>query len=365
MFQTFSYNRQGENFNAIIDTAVEHAIQNMSGNKRSENYAEEQKNLNAAIVRYCLEGTRYADKYSENVLDAVKDPRVKKDATFRDNFNTVIAEIINAVVPMVSTPRYSDALAEVVQVGFGDTARFLAASNQLFKVNEIAEGVQRGVLQPIYNDEYTVNGTPVEIATAINWFQVAAGSFDWGMFGLRAGKSFESYIFLKMIQAMTSATALVGSGYSAAGMNDGNWDTLAERVRAANGGADVYAIGTVSAMGKVIPENNYLQIGLSPEWAKEGALSRYHSVPLVICPNVLKPTTINTTADLAIPTNLIYFIAADSYRPVKVVFFGDSVTVEEYPFDAGNADRSYGIKIEYRIGISAIVGSKFGTLTLE
>ena len=363
MLQTFAYNKQNDTFNAIIDSALDLVKQNVE-NKRSESYAEDLKDLNTAIVRYCLEGTRYAEKYADHVLDAVKDPNVKRNRDFKDNFNMVIAEIINAAAPMVSAPKYTDSLAEVIQVGFGETARFEVASNGLFKVNEIAEGVQRGVLQPIYNDEYTVNATPVEIATSINWYQVAAGSFDWGNFGLRAGKSFESYIFLKMIAAMTAATAQVGAGYSASGMSDANWDVLAERVRAANGGADVYAIGTVSALSQVIPTNNYLQMGLGEEVAKEGALSRYHSVPLVIVPNVLKPMTINTTAALAIPSNLIYFVGADTYRPVKVCFEGDSVIVEENPFDAGNADRSYGIKIEYRIGVSAIAGSKFGTLTL-
>lgn len=363
MLQTYSYNKQAENFNDIIDTVIDHVGQNME-KKFAADYKEDVKNLNAVIVRYCLEGTRYAEKYAEHVLDAVKDPRVKRDATFKDNFNAVIAEVIVAAAPMVSAPKYTDALAEVVQVGFGDTARFVANSNALFKVNEIAEGVQRGVLQPIYNDEYTVNATPVEIATAINWYQVAAGTFDWGLFGLRAGKSFESYIFLKIIAAMTSAAALVGAGYSASGMSDANWDSLSERVRAANAGADVYAIGTVSALSQVIPANNYLQMGLGEEVAKEGALSRYHGTPLIIIPNVLKPMTINSTADLAIPATKIYFVGADTYRPVKVVFEGDSVIVEENAFEMGNADRTYQIKIEYRIGISAIVGSKFGTLTL-
>lgn len=363
MTQTFSYNKQNDTFNTIIDTAVDHARQIIE-NAKSANYAEEEKDLNACIVRYCLEDTRYADKYADHVLDAVKDPSVKKNATFKENFNAVIAEVVNAVAPMVSAPKYTDALAEIVQVGFGDTARFLVGSNALFKVNEIAEGVQRGVLQPIYNDEYTVNATPVEIATAINWYQVASGVFDWGNFGYRAGKSFESYIFLKIIAAMTSATTAVGAGYSASGMTDANWDVLAERVRAANGGTDVYAIGTISALGQVIPQNNYLQMGLGEEVAKEGALTRYHGVPLVITPNVLKPMTINTTADLAIPTNVIYFIGADTYRPVKVVFEGSGVTVEEAALEMGNADRTYQVKIEYRIGVSAIVGSKFGTLTL-
>lgn len=363
MLQTYSYNKQNETFDSIIDTVIDHVAQNYE-NKKSASYAEEVKDLNAAIVKYCLSDTRYAAKYEGHELDAVKDPSVKRNATFKENFNAVIAEVIIAAAPMVSAPKYTDALAEVVQVGFGDTARFIANSNALFKVNEIAEGIQRGVLQPIYNDEYTVNCTPVEIATAINWYQVAAGVFDWGLFGLRAGKSFESYIFLKIIAAMTSATTLVGAGYSASGMTDANWDTLAERVRAANAGAEVYAIGTVTALGQVIPQNNYLQMGLGEEVAKEGALTKYHSVPLVVVPNVLKPTTINTTADLAIPTDTIYFVGADSYRPVKVVFEGDSVVVEENALEMGNADRTYQIKIEYRIGVSAIVGSKFGTLTL-
>ena len=121
---------------------------------------------------------------------------------------------------------------------------------------------------------------------------------------------------------------------------------------------------SVSALSQVIPANNYLQMGLGEEVAKEGALSRYHGTPLVIIPNVLKPMTINSTADLAIPANKIYFVGADTYRPVKVVFEGDSVVVEENALEMGNADRTYQIKIEYRIGISAIVGSKFGTLTL-
>ena len=363
MLQTYSYNKQADNFNDIIDTVLDHVGQNIE-KKFSSDYKEDVKNLNASIVRYCLEGTRFAEKYAEHVLDAVKDPSVKRNSTFKENFNAVIAEIIVAAAPMVSAPKYTDTLAEVVQVGFGETARFQASSNALFKVNEIAEGVQRGVLQPIYNDEYTVNASPVEIATSINWYQVAAGSFDWGLFGLRAGKSFESYIFLKIIAAMTSATSLVGAGYSASGMTDANWDNLSERVRAANAGADVYAIGTVSALSQIIPANNYLQIGLGEEVAKEGALTKYHGTPLVIIPNVLKTMTINTTADLAIPNNLIYFVGSDTYRPVKVVFEGDSVVVEENALEMSNADRTYQIKIEYRIGISAIVGSKFGTLTL-
>ena len=56
--------KQTEAFNDIIDTVIDHVGQNME-KKFSAEYKEEVKNLNAAIVKYCLEGTRYAEKYAE------------------------------------------------------------------------------------------------------------------------------------------------------------------------------------------------------------------------------------------------------------------------------------------------------------
>lgn len=71
---------------------------------------------------------------------------------------------------------------------------------------------------------------------------------------------------------------------------------------------------------------------------------------------------VNTTGTFALPDNIIYFVAADAYKPVKIVFEGNSSVVERDP--DYTPDRTYRIRIQEYVGVSAIVGSKFGTMTL-
>jgi len=360
--ESFEYKRSNdEGFNAIVDSVIIAARDKRKGIVVPD-YADKMREINEAVVKFSVADTRYESMFETQGAALFKNPMVVRSQAVRENFNAVIAQIINAVAPEVTSARYAEFLAEVVQVGWGDTARFIVKSNELFKVNEVAEGINRGVLQPIYDDEYTVNCGTIEIATSVDWYPVAAGVFDWGDFALRAGRSFEGYIFLKIIAAMTSAVSEVGAGYSASGLSNANWTALRERVRAANGGAAVYAIGTLGALGNVYPTVQGLQYGLGSEIAKEGFLDKYLNTPLIPVDNVLVPGTTNTSATLSIADNKIYFIAADSYRPVKVVFEGDSVTIENIPEETN--DRTYGISIKMKVGISAIVGSKFGTLTI-
>jgi hypothetical protein len=48
-------------------------------------------------------------------------------------------------------------------------------------------------------------------------------------------------------------------------------------------------------------------------------------------------------------------------RPIKVVFEGQNVVVETVATET--ADKTMGMNIQMRIGISAVVGSKFGAIT--
>ena len=237
----------------------------------------------------------------------MKNPQITKNETVRSNFEAVIAEVVNAIAPSVTSADYSRFLAEVRQIGWGDTGRFIIRSNELFKVNEIAEGVNRGVLQPIFDNEVTVNPSPIEIATAIDWYAVAAGVFDWGDFGLRAGRSFEAYIFLKVIAAMTSVTGdMMGAGYIANGYTTDNWTHLIQKVSAANGGAPVYAIGSLGALMKVNTTGANglgLQYFVGEDYLSKGYLDKFLGARMIPVDPALVPTTINTTADLAVPDN--------------------------------------------------------------
>ena len=359
---TFNYNKSDNPvFNDIVDEIVFFSTEQLEGRSVADKESR-MKSLNESICRYATEGTRAEAKFAAKGLDAFKDPTVTRNSDVRENFNAVIAEVINAVVPTVVSKTYSRYLAEVRQIGWGETGRFIVRSNELFKVNEIAEGVNRGVLQPIYDTEYTVNCKTTEIATSIDWYSVAAGVFDWGDFGYRAGRSFEGYVMLKIIASMTAATDVMGPAYSAAGIDTENWTNIVDRVSSANGGAAVYGIGTLNALNQVYPSVVGLQYGLGQEIAKEGFLDKYLGARLIPIDQVTVPGTINTTAQLAIPTNVIFVVAADMYKPVKIVFEGDSVVVDWIPEET--TDKTYAIRIQTKLGVAAICGSKFGTITL-
>lgn len=375
MYQVYNYNRSdNKNFNDIVDEAIFLASCHMSGKELPSDYEARNAALNEAICRYAVEGTRFEAKFEQEGVSIMKSPVVNRNADVCQNYNVVIAEIINAIVPTVVSRAYTRYLTDVRQVGWGDTARFIVKSNALFQVNEIAEGVNRGVLQPIYNQEYVVNCKTVEIATSIDWYSVAANggaiasAQDWGLFSFRAGRSFEEYIMVKIVASMAQVSEIAGEAYSIDGVDTDNWTTLADRVSAANGHARVYAIGTVAALNKVIPatiagQQYVLGEQLGTEMIKDGFLGRYLGTTLIPIDQAIMGSRVNTTADLMIPTDVIYMVASDAHKPIKIVFEGDSVVVEKIPEET--TDKTYTIRIQMKLGVGIILGSKIGTINLS
>lgn len=365
MVEMFNYHRGEASFNDIVDEAVELAMYRYNEKEKAlpADFEERDRNLNEAVARYAVQGTRFEEKFEKEGISIYKSPIVTRNEEVRQNYNVVIAEIVNAITPTVVSNTYSRFLAEVKQVGWGDTARFIIRSNELFQINELGEGITRGVLQPIYNNEMTVDCSPITVASYVDWYQVAAGVFSISDFGYRAGRSFENYVMVKIVMAMTEATNAVGAGYAGAGVDVNNWTVLADKVRAANGGASVYAIGTLQALNKAMPAEVGLQYGLGEEMAKVGHLNRYLGIPLIPIDQAIMPQHINTKPELLIPTDVIYMVASDAYKPVKIVFEGDSVTVDKIPEET--TDKTYWVSIQMRIGVAVVIGSKFGTITLE
>lgn len=362
MRKLFAYNRNygDDSFNNLVDCGLELARASFEGKKGSE-YEEKNAELLAAIGKYAVRGTPHEARYEAEKLDCFKSPMVNKNQTVRDNFNAVIAQIVSAYVPEVVNEDLERYIAEIKQVGYGDTARFQIESNALFKVNQKAEGVKKAVDEPMYDNEYTLHAHPITISTHIDWYPFAAGVFDMGKFALKIARSFEAYIFLKAVKGMTQATTLYGASYTVNGVTPTLWGTLKQRVRAANGGIGVIAIGTEVALSNVSLGGNY-QVEIGEEMNKVGYLDQYLGVPLIALKNVLIPNTTNTSASLALPDDLIYFVPVAGDKPVKILFEGNEVAVT-YNADE-TSDNRMGIDVTMRVGISAICGAKFGTVDL-
>ena len=360
MKKYFQYTQSDEAFNSLVDNNLDLARQAFSGNKAAD-YADKNRELLEAMGQRMAEGTRFEAKFEAEGLSMFKNPTVNRNSDIRENFNLVIAQVINAIVPEVVNESFEAYLAEIKQIGYGDTAVFQIESNDLFKVNAKAEGVRKGVDQPMFDDEVTVMASPLTIDTSIDWYPFAAGIFDMGNFAVKIARSYEAYIFIKVVNGMLAAEAEFGPAYTTNGITPALWGTLKQRVSAANGGMSVVAIGTEVALSNVSLGGNY-QVQIGEEMNKVGYLDQYLSTPLIALKNVLLPGTTNGAATLALKDNKIYMIPVGGTKPVKIVFEGNEVSVSFNPDET--SDRRYGISVELRVGVAAVCGSKYGTINL-
>jgi hypothetical protein len=326
-----------------------------------DQYKEQNKKFMEALTIYSLNKAGVDTKGFS--IEQIKNPMLNSKTVFKETFNAIIAQIITPVVPAIMSAALIE-MAGVSQTNWGDTARFIIRSNDVFYVTRMAEGVLTGSTQRLYNKELTVNAEPYNIKTTIDWYMVAAGLFDFGYFVDRIGYSFSAYITQMVVQALASdITTQIGlsSPYFTNGFTTQKWATIKEEISAANGGADVSAFGTLPALSAIIPSQVGLQYGLGEEWAKVGYIYEYFGVPLIRIPEILLPNTVNTTALFGIPSTVIYLFANGGYKPVKLVFEGQAITKDYIPTES--ADKEMGIEVTMRIGQTFVAGSKYGAIT--
>lgn len=363
MLKMFNY-KKSENalFNDVVDGIVDSARQHIEGIQNRKEYEEMQSDVCENLVKYCVSGTRYEDRFANEGIEIVKNPTVNSNHDFRENFDAVIAQVINATLPMTMSSRFADTFMEIHHVGWGDSARFIIDSNELYQVNELAEGIHRGALQPIYNNEVVVNPQPVEIAVSIDWYLLASRKFDIGVWAAKIARSFENYVLIKAISALVNVTDNLGAGYKTNGVDVKSYGTLAQRVSAANGGASVYALGTSVALSSLMPNTVGLQYGLGVEITKNGFLDRYLGTNVIAIDQAVNGLTINTSAELLVPDDKIFLVAANAYAPIKVVMEGNEITLTDLP--EYTSDRTYTFSIKLRLAVAAILGSKHGVINL-
>lgn len=362
----FSYNKSNdETFNTLVESFrdLTHDFATRNVNSDLKEYEKKNALFNEALCKYIVE--KSGDQYTG--LEMFKNPMTfaGNTALFRA-FQTVLAQAITPTVPMMVSNNYSQ-LFDVMQVGWGEIPKFEVESNQYFTVYDLAEGIQSGSQQTTYNTEYTIPTYKRSISVEVDWYRVAAGKQDWGKFGAKVAKSFEAYIYASAVNGMskcvTNAPTLGIAGYVAANLTDKNWITVAQNVRLANGGADVYALGTPIALTNVLPSDAAFRFAPTDDIVTVGYLPAYKSVPMVPLDQAIVPGTINSASiSTVLPDDLIFMIAMGSYKPVKVVFEGNNVTVAEDPMRT--RDLTYGLTLSMNIGCDTIVGSKFGVIQL-
>ena len=366
MKKIFNYNKfNNEVQDTIVETFVSLSQKFLEGKSETQEYREANANLNETFMKECVEAN---PNLTFSGLDMIKNPMVNGDMFFLHRFNTILAGAITPVIPTVIANGYEN-LYETYQVGWGDNAKYTVESNEMFVVNDLAEGIARGGVQTSYNTEYTVQARPKQVSVYVDWYHVAAGKQDWGRFGVKIGLAYASYIQGKVVKALGSVIADAEKhgigGYIVNGLTDENWLVTARNVQLANGGAAVYALGTKLALAEVLPDQAAVpgfQYDENSAIVKTGYLPSYKDVPLLEMGNALVPNTINGTPEVIVPDDIIYMLPMGMYKPIKVVTEGNTVTVNQDPM--ASADHTYNMTVTMHIGVDVVVGAKFGAITL-
>ena len=167
MKTVFNYNRFN---NEVQDTLVESfvALSNavLDGKGNTAEYKEANAQFNMDFMKECISAMPSANVENFN-LEEIKNPMVNGDMFFLHRFDTLLAQMITPVVPQVIAGGY-DELYDVTQVGWGDAAKYEVESNEMFIVNDAAEGIARGGVLTTYNTEYTVQAHKKEVSCYVD-----------------------------------------------------------------------------------------------------------------------------------------------------------------------------------------------------
>mgnify|MGYP006903495555 CR=1 FL=1 len=223
MKQIFSYNKfNDEVADSLVETLVTLSQKSLEGKGNTADYQDANNQFSEAFMKFCVESAGM----TWTGMDMIKNPMVYKKQSFLETFDTIMAGAITPVVPTVAAMGYEQ-LYDVVQVGFGDSAKFEVDSNELFIVNSMAEGIARGGVQTASNTEYTIAAKREQVALYVDWYHVASLKQDFGKLVAKIGASFAAYIQARLAKVMASAITDASkhgiAGYIANGMTDANW----------------------------------------------------------------------------------------------------------------------------------------------
>jgi len=325
-------------------------------NVKVDNYEKDNADFMEAFAKYCVSGSGF--EWTD--ISMVREPSVRNRG-FMDRFYGIMSSIITPVAPAVVSTVIMN-LAETRDIALGETAHFRVESNELFQVNEMADGISTGAVQRLYAEEFTVNPSWKEISVDVDWLFMATGKMDFGAWAYKIGLSFAAYLNKLVYKGLVDGIATMPAAYKAAGYSDSNFVNLAQRVKAANANAKVYCYGTLAALGGVLPSNDYLKMQLGEEWFKNGYVGVHKAVPMMEIDQTIVPGTVNTTGAFGIDDNYLWFFALGGYKPIKLVFEGQAVALAS---DATqNVDMTQRFCVKRKIGSKLIVGSRYATLTL-
>lgn len=343
---------------------------------RELNQQFQQEHLLYAATRFCdFSGEAAPSNFDEFRAQSM---RYYGNASFYAILQGIYQEIITPLMPAV----YSEAVdifADVIEVGFGETATVSVTSNDIPIFQDSSWGASRSVPRNrFYAKDYTLAPSPRTAQITAKWMQIVGNGMDFGRFfaNLTAGMYAKTMgMWNAAMTAAASDTTLIPSGLTFT-FNNANWVTAANKVSAVNSTpiSNVFAFGSAVALSKVLPTNvtgssnvnmdAAIATLLGADYTRAGYLGEFMSVRLVPLIDAVVPGTQNNGVTTVLNPNNIWMMAGNARKPMTIAYNSNTpITIEMDP--TRTADFEIGINMTISLDMVAVFADKLALITVS
>ena len=278
---------------------------------------------------------------------------------FRWAFFAVVNKLVDIVIPDVVAEDFYQ-FADVSVVGKGNSGKFTIKSSDLFEVSVNGNSRRHINAQKQFTGEKTLTPVNHTITTQVDLYRVMAGEESLADYAMRVILSIEAEIAIDIAYAMESAFDTRTAHFKENGYTPVAFKTLATRVAAANGGRKAIAVGTELGLMNVLPQDDYLKLGLGETYNSVGYLPVFLNTPLIALSQKIDWSSADY--DFAINDKLIYFVSPGVQKLIQVVFEDEGLYIADDVFANGNLIQNASMHKGWITGM--ITNSKVGIMKL-
>ena len=343
IYKHYLYNKNPKKYGKYTDVAKE------------KSYEEKVDLFNKAIIQQAVKVANL--NVSKNSVE-----EFLRYTTVREAMYALISEALAVILPNTVLDEFEQ-FAEVRNVGWGDTLKFKIPNNGLFVVSQVAKGVRRGTPQRLFDSEVIINPIPHEITIQEDLYRLLTGKVDWADWINRAAISLQTDITTMIYKQLHDSVTNLNPKFKAGSFDVEDFVEIAQRVKAANGGARVTVWGTQLALSKIIPSEDfkkYPYVGTGEEYLRNGFIGNFMGVDLFMFDQRIVPN--DPEYNFAIDDSTIYFVTLATDKPVKVGFEGTTLIWESNSRENADLTQTYTIQMYYDAKIAT--SSKYGAMTV-
>ena len=253
-----------------------------------------------------------------------------------------------------------------VQTGdFGNSFKYDIESNDLFYVTKAGRGKRHAEANKTFRGQ--VNIIPIEhdVSAMVSLYRLLSGQENLAIFAMKCIRAMETemaydaYSVFDSTMANLPVDVAAGDGLRYSGFDTDTFIKLTDKVGAFNSGSKPIAIGTRSAVSKILPSNANYRYALDSDYVKLGYIQEFYGIDILVLP---QKANWQTPYKTLLNDNAIYIMSPASQKPVQLAIEGSTMTIPDDVYASANLTQQITFKKNW--GVDVASNATYGVIEL-